>query len=187
MNAKIATYQGRTVDILEKKGGWTTILDGMKQIKVRNGELTAAKEESEMPTTQNTSKRAPKAPPMTKAQAAKAAKTPAKRDRRGQAVDLKASADDGDSRLIKADLSRYHVIADVRTASGRKAIDSGDAIAQQLRGKDLTEVYAHAAKATGRPVAELQAKYKHLNPGMQRMNLGNVIRGATRAASATAH
>jgi hypothetical protein len=39
-------------------------------------------------------------------------------------------------------------------------------------------VYAVASKMAEIPVKELQEKYGHLNVGMQRMNLGNRIRGA---------
>lgn len=167
--SKTATYQGRTVDVVEVKGGWTTILDGMKQIKVRNSELAAAKAE-----------KAPKVK-VTKTNG-KAAPKPAKPARVAKSKDQA----DEDARLIRADLSRY-VVSDVKTASGRKAIDIGDDVASRLRGADLTDVYRAAAEATGQPMAALHRKYDHLNPGMQRMNLGNLIRGAqSKAARAEA-
>lgn len=61
-----------------------------------------------------------------------------------------------------------------RTAAPKK--DCGDDIASKLRGMDLAEVYAFAADKLGDSVKALEAKYSHLNPGMQRMNLGNRLR-----------
>lgn len=67
---------------------------------------------------------------------------------------------------------------DTRTASGRKAFDTNDKVAAQLRGLSLDEAYAAAAVWCDVPEKELRAKYAHLNPGMQRMNLGNKMRAA---------
>lgn len=66
----------------------------------------------------------------------------------------------------------------VKTAGGNQAIDNGDKVAKQLRGKSLDEVYKAAAAALKEPESALRAKYKHLNEGMQRMNLGNRMRAA---------
>lgn len=63
--------------------------------------------------------------------------------------------------------------------SGNATMDNGDALARKLRGAALEDVYAEAAKVLGESVSALQAKYKHLNPGMQRMNLGNRMRAAS--------
>lgn len=62
--------------------------------------------------------------------------------------------------------------------SGNATMDNGDALAKKLRGAALEDVYAEAAKVLGESVSALQARYKHLNPGMQRMNLGNRMRAA---------
>ena len=78
------------------------------------------------------------------------------------------------------DLGKYFV-SDVKTPSGRRTIDVNDATAEKLRGLPLDEVYAMAAEACEVTVASLKAKYAELNPGMQRMNLGNRIRGAASA------
>lgn len=75
----------------------------------------------------------------------------------------------------KVDLSHY---AKVESASGNASLDNGDAVAKKLRGAELDDVYKQASKVLSEPVTALKAKYKHLNPGMQRMNLGNRIRGA---------
>jgi len=59
--------------------------------------------------------------------------------------------------------------------------DNDDMLAKRLRGADLEMVYAIAADHIEVPVEELVAKYSHLNPGMQRMCLGNRIRGGKKA------
>ena len=56
--------------------------------------------------------------------------------------------------------------------------DSGDELAIMLRGKSLDEIYEFAAQVLDVVLADLYAKYEHLNPGQQRMVLGNRIRHA---------
>lgn len=57
--------------------------------------------------------------------------------------------------------------------------DNGDPVARMLRdAKTLDDVYVIAAKKLKVPEKELRAKYGHLNPGQQRMNCGNRLRGA---------
>jgi hypothetical protein len=84
------------------------------------------------------------------------------------------------------DLSRY-VVHDVKTMGGRRTVDCADAVAAALRGSPLDAVYQQAAVATGESVDALRARYGHLNLGMQRMNLGNRIRGAAKAATGDPH
>lgn len=72
-----------------------------------------------------------------------------------------------------------HYVA-VKAASGRASADNGDATAQMLRGMTLPEVYDKAAEVLGVKRADLESRYIHLNPGQQRMNLGNRIRKALR-------
>lgn len=62
------------------------------------------------------------------------------------------------------------------TPKEQKAPKSKDEVAMSLQGLTLDEVYAIAAPALGSSEADLRAKYGHLNPGMQRMNLGNRMR-----------
>jgi hypothetical protein len=92
-----------------------------------------------------------------------------------------------------ADLSKYTRHADIKTASGRPTYDIGDKTAEVLRGKDLDAVYEVTvktiAKLTGEKgltVDELKTKYSKLNPGQQRMNLGNRLRAAFRNSEAGA-
>lgn len=55
--------------------------------------------------------------------------------------------------------------------------DIGDNVGTMLRGKSLDEAYAICSKFIHVPEDELRAKYRKLNPGQQRMNLGNRMRG----------
>lgn len=171
MSSAEKMYAGRRVSVVEVNGGWTTILDGMKQLKVRNGELTAVKE-AKMPDR-------PTAPRDRPSRAAALAKHDAGvRDAKGEPVDDGNTAPT-DSRAVSPDLSRY-TTHETRTASGRRAIDRADATADALRGLDLEGVYLAASQTLGVPVPELKAKYQHLNPGMQRMNLGNRMRAVSK-------
>ena len=61
--------------------------------------------------------------------------------------------------------------------SGGTTFYNGDAVATNLAGLPLEAVYSVASQALSTPVEDLQAKYRHLNPGQQRMNLGNRLRG----------
>lgn len=76
------------------------------------------------------------------------------------------------------DPKRYTRHDDVRTESGRKAFDTCDKVANTLRGLPLDDQYRAAAKALGETIKALQEKYGHLNPGQQRMCLGNRMRHA---------
>lgn len=96
------------------------------------------------------------------------------------------------NKLIKADLNRYVRGAGV-TNSGRPTVDVDDVVAKALRGDDLEVLYPRVAawlqlmgrETIGRgskkmEVTEenLRIRYSRLNVGMQRMNLGNILRGA---------
>ncbi len=76
---------------------------------------------------------------------------------------------------VKPDLSKY--VKGV-SGSGKKTMRTNDVTAIALDGFTLDEVYAVAQVMTDTPAKEFHAKYDHLNVGMQRMNLGNRIRGA---------
>lgn len=164
--SKEMSYQGRLVAVVEVKGGWSTILDGMKQLKVRNSELSA-------PVGGKPNVPAKPGP----VRSAKDRKPKADKPKR----EPKAAKAESD-RLVNPDLARY-TVSEVKTASGRKAIDVNDGVATQLRGLDLSETYRAASESTGESMAALKRRYEHLNPGMQRMNLGNLIRGAASKAA----
>lgn len=71
------------------------------------------------------------------------------------------------------DISRYEK---AKAPGGGTSYNNGDAVAERLAGKDLDAVYSIVAKALKVEEKELRAKYKNLNVGMQRMNLGNRLR-----------
>lgn len=82
------------------------------------------------------------------------------------------------------DLSEYRA---VKSAGGNSSLDCGDAVAKSLAGLDIDDVYKQASRVLGKDVTEaLRKRYAKLNVGMQRMNLGNRIRGASSAKAATA-
>lgn len=64
-----------------------------------------------------------------------------------------------------------------KAASGKATQICGDGLSQILVGKTLEEVYEFAADEMGIDLDDLHAKYEHLNPGQQRMVLGNRLRG----------
>ncbi len=76
---------------------------------------------------------------------------------------------------VKPDLSKY--VKGV-SGSGKKTMRTNDHVAESLDGFTLDEVYRVASELTDTPEKEYRDKYSHLNVGMQRMNLGNRIRGA---------
>lgn len=135
------------------------------------------------------------APAMTNAQVKKAAKKPSKAKVTKAAAPAKkakapkttkkpvrkAKVITGD-RLVPADLSTYHIDKDKKTANGNPSVDCDDKVAVMLRGKDLKSVYELVAKQVeDETVVSLKKKYGHLNVGMQRMNLGNKLRGVLNA------
>lgn len=65
---------------------------------------------------------------------------------------------------------------------GSVSVDNNDDVAQMLRGESLSACYSAAAKKLGVSPAHLREKYEHLNNGMQRMCVGNILRKALRDA-----
>ncbi len=87
--------------------------------------------------------------------------------------------------IAKAFADRRTTYTKAKTPAGKATLHNGDDVALMLAGCDLNEVYEIAAERLGVTFDELDAKYGHLNLGMQRMNLGNRIRGALKKAKAT--
>lgn len=63
-----------------------------------------------------------------------------------------------------------------KTSNGNTSFNNGDQVAEKLAGKPLEDVYAFAAKTLKMEEKDLYSRLKHLNAGMQRMNLGNMVR-----------
>ena len=76
---------------------------------------------------------------------------------------------------VAPDTSKY---TKAKSASGGASLNNGDEVAQALTGATLDECFRLAAKAVDETQKALKERYGHLNEGMQRMNLGNRIRGA---------
>ena len=91
---------------------------------------------------------------------------------------VKSSNDERHLRQVgprKYDITGYRR---VKTTGGFVSYDCGDQTAKELEGKKLPEVYEIAAKRLSITALSLKRKYGKLNPGMQRMALGNRIRAA---------
>jgi hypothetical protein len=87
----------------------------------------------------------------------------------------KPAVETGDGKThIRPNLENY---VTARSASGSKSQHNGDPVAQALQGATLEEVFSLTAEVLETTVAEVKAKYGHLNIGQQRMNCGNRIRG----------
>lgn len=106
--------------------------------------------------------------------------------------------EEGKTRLIFRKISEYEKPG-IKTEGGTEIIDNGDPVAKYLRGKTMNELYnvawTVATTDTGGVLTlgsgkrkviinskdDLRAKYGRLNPGMQRMNLGNIVRRGLKA------
>ena len=163
---KIATRTATKtqVEIVAVNGGWTTIraIGQTATLKVRNGELTGHTEIT-------------KATPVTAELVIAKARATAR-----------VKMDINERKNGKVDplyLPQYTAYA-IQLADGTKkrSIDKGDDVALTLRKLTLDAVYSTAASATGISQRGLRDRFAHLNPGMQRMNLGNMIRKALKEA-----
>lgn len=185
MNTAIITTTGERVEIVAVNGGWTTVqtMDAAtREFKVRNGALSGhatlsgqtaelVMQKAEIVRTYN----ADGTGPVAKIRAAKAAQEPKAPRTKMDPSERKNGAVD------PLYLPQYETYSAVRTDGTKiRSIDKGDAIAKALRGQELVKTYADVAAATGVSVIELRERFNHLNPGMQRMNLGNMLRRATR-------
>jgi hypothetical protein len=75
------------------------------------------------------------------------------------------------------EVTRERIIMTDTTEKAPKITHCGDDAALALDGLSLEECYTKTSDIVGVSVKDLTAKYGHLNKGMQRMNLGNRIRG----------
>jgi hypothetical protein len=168
MKIAIIRATNEQVEILSVSGGWTTVRDqaGVEK-KVRNGALTEPVEITAPTTTKLAKAKAEKAPKAPKEPKAPRAKKPLNERLNGVVESLY--------------LQFYQGYTTTRKDGTKvRSMDKGDSVAQSLRGLSIEDVYKQAAKITHIGVLDLQARFGHLNPGMQRMNLGNMIRKAMR-------
>ena len=163
---KIATRTATKtqVEIVSVNGGWTTIraIGQQKTLKVRNGELTGH-------TTIT------KATPVTAELVIEKAKASAR-----VKMDINERKNGKVDPLYLPQYTAY--TTELADGTKKRSIDKGDDVALTLRKLTLDAVYSTAASATGISQVGLRDRFAHLNPGMQRMNLGNMIRKALKEA-----
>lgn len=162
--ALAATGEAHTVEAVE--AGWIKLLDVDRKVRAKDLQTYVH------PTPKAEAKAAEKAARAEARAAAKTARQPRERK--------------PGSPVLEFDLNHYQVGL-AKTPSGRKSIDSGDMVAAKFRGLALEDAYQLAADEMSRwavkesdipTIDGLKARYGHLNAGMQRMNLGNLVRGA---------
>ncbi|WQY99597.1 hypothetical protein [Acinetobacter phage pB23] len=178
----INTDNNKVIEVVEVNGGWTTCRDVEEgfEFKLRNGKVGEY------------------VAPVEEAKDEKAAAEPESKEcPQCDAVMFGDICDncghiEENNKLVKADLDHYVKGAGI-TNSGRPTVDIDDVVAKALRGDDLEVIYPKVAawlKALGRDTVgrgskkmevtedNLRTRYGKLNVGMQRMNLGNILRGA---------
>lgn len=165
---KIATRTATKtqVEIVAVNGGWTTIraIGSTTTLKVRNGELTG-----HTTITKATPVTAELVIAKAKAQATARVKMDINERKNGKVDPLY--------------LPQYTAYTtELADGSKKRSIDKGDDVALALRKLSLDAVYSTAASSTGISQVGLRDRFAHLNPGMQRMNLGNMIRKALKEA-----
>ena len=176
------------IEVVEVNGGWTTCRDTNEgfEFKLRNGKVG----EYTAPLAEEPKAEPAKAKP--KAHTEPTGDCPECGDTMyGDICDNCGHIIEND-KLIKADLEHYVRGAGV-TNSGRPTVDIDDVVAKALRGDDLEVLYPRAAawlqlmgrETIGRGAKKIEVteenlrqRYSRLNVGMQRMNLGNILRGA---------
>lgn len=171
MQIAIIKAANEQVEILSVSGGWTTVRDQAgAEKKVRNSALTEPVEIT--------------APTTAKLAKAKAEKTP-KAPKEPKAPRAKKPLTERLNGVVESLYLQFYQGYTTTRKDGTKvrSMDKGDSVAQSLRGLSIEDVYKQAAKITHIGVLDLQARFSHLNPGMQRMNLGNMIRKAMKEAA----
>jgi hypothetical protein len=174
MNHATIIATGSTHKVAKNEKGWITLFMGDGSTKAfRSKDLIPA----EIRTTET--------PSATEifAQAAKANATPEAPVKKARAAARTPRArkpiSERRNGVIHAEyLPKYQAY---KRADGKTSLDNGDGVASTLRAVALEQVYKITAKEVGESVEALKAKYGHLNPGMQRMNLGNRLRAHYRA------
>lgn len=89
-------------------------------------------------------------------------------------IDLTSEEDPDSTSIVRKDYkSRY---LRVKAASGKASQICGDEVSMFLKEKTLEETYGIASEQLDIPLIDLHDRYSHLNPGQQRMVLGNRLR-----------
>lgn len=98
-------------------------------------------------------------------------------DVEGMGEDEDGEEEESRSIVKKSYKKRYNKVK----IDGRYTQNCGDLVSEQLLGKTLDEVYDITAETLEDDVDNLAARYEHLNPGQQRMVLGNKLRAFYKA------
>lgn len=183
-NVAIITATGQQVEIVAINGGWTTVqtMDAAtREFKVRNGALSGHITLSDA-VAELVSNKAERTRIVRTYNADGTGPVTAKLVIEKAKASARAKMDINERKNGRVDplyLPQYTTYA-VQLADGSKkrSIDKGDTVALALRQLTLDGVYARASSATGISQVGLRDRFAHLNPGMQRMNLGNMIRKA---------
>lgn len=111
-------------------------------------------------------------------------KTMATKAKKGKAASKAAPKTEASGvRTISGKAVNLDSYTKVKAPGGGVSYHCGDSVAEQLQGKDLDAIYTIAAKKLKVEEKELRSRFKHLNVGMQRMNLGNMLRRGQKAAA----
>lgn len=174
---------GEQVEVIAVKGGWTTVHTlgaDTRELKVRNSDLKDTTKMSHV-AAELAMKKAERA---RVAKAPKAAKTP-KAPKAPKAPREKKPLAERLNGVVEPLYLQFYTTYKSERKDGTlvRSMDKGDDVALQLRGQTLDQTYGYAASVTGHSVKDLKSRFEHLNPGMQRMNLGNMIRKVQREAA----
>lgn len=167
MKIAIVKKTNEQVQVIAVNGGWTTIRtqDGVER-KVRNGDLT----EPVQLTGEIAKLAGEKVERVVKAKPQREPKA------RRQPMPL---SERKNGKIDALYLEFYKKTTRVGSEGELvRSMDNGDLVAQKLRGLTFDQMYAFAAKTLNQSERGLRERFAHLNVGMQRMNVGNMLRSA---------
>jgi hypothetical protein len=166
MKIAVLKKTNEQVQVIATNGGWSSVRtqDGAER-KVRNGELTEP-----VVLTGEVAK-------LAEQKVAKAAKAPkvAKEPRARRAPMPLSERKNGKVDALYLQFYQKTMRVGVNGTNVR-SIDNGDSVAQKMRTLTFDEIYKWAAQVLGQSERSLRERFAHLNAGMQRMNLGNMVR-----------
>jgi hypothetical protein len=170
MKIAIIKKTNEQVQILTVKGGWSTVKtqDGQER-KVRNGDLTESTELTG-DVAKLAAQKTAKAPKVAKEPRARRAPMPLS-ERKNGAVDS-----------VYLQFYKKTVRVSAGTGDVVRSMDNGDSVAQKMRDLTFDQIYKWSAEVLGQSERSLRDRFAHLNAGMQRMNLGNMVRRALKGA-----
>lgn len=169
MKIAVIRKTNEQVEVVAVNGGWTTIRtqDGTER-KVRNGELTEP-----VQLTGEVAKMANEK--VARAVKAKPAREPKPRREPMPLSERKNGKVDALYLQFYKKTTRVGING---AGDVVRSMDNGDQVAQKLRGLTFDEMFEFAAKTLGQSERSLRERFGHLNAGMQRMNVGNMLRAA---------